>query len=71
LISLTTGTSFMMTNIEHRDCSSAHKTIILHPSPNGNQHPQAQELKLKSHRFAAGMIKAPPSEDMMPAPPTE
>ena len=36
LISITTGTSVMSTEIEHRDCSKAHRTLGLHPAPNGS-----------------------------------
>jgi hypothetical protein len=59
LISLTTGRSTTTTTIEHRECSQAHKTLGLHPTPNSDQDAQAKELKLKSDRFAAGMSKAP------------
>jgi hypothetical protein len=53
LINLTMGTSNMTTEIEHRNCSEAHRTLGLHLSPIGCQHRQATELQLKSDRFAA------------------
>jgi hypothetical protein len=59
LINLTTGLSHDATQIKHRDCSTAHKTLGLHPTPNGCQNVQAQELQIKSNRFAEGMHKAP------------
>jgi hypothetical protein len=59
LINLTTGTSTTTTRIEHRDCSTAHKTLGLHPAPNGCQLQQIQELRLKSDRFASGLATAP------------
>ncbi len=59
LISLTTGASPTLTEIEHRDCSEAHRTLGLHPAPNGSQITQALELRTKSDRFATGMAKAP------------
>jgi hypothetical protein len=59
LISMTTGTFETFTEIEHRDCSDACRTLGLHPVPNGCQLVQAQELKLKSDQFASGMAKAP------------
>jgi hypothetical protein len=59
LIRLATGSSATSTQIEHRDCSKAHKTLGLHPTPDGNQATQALELQQKSDRFAAGMSKAP------------
>ena len=62
LIRMTTGTSETSTEIEHRDCSKAHRTLGLHPAPTGNQLTQANELKIKSDRFAAGLAKAPLSQ---------
>jgi hypothetical protein len=59
LIRMTTGASLTSTEIEHRDCSKAHRTVGLHPAPNGCQLTQANELRLKSDRFAAGLAKAP------------
>jgi hypothetical protein len=62
LISMTTGKSATTTEIEHRDCSKAHRTLGLHPAPTGCQLTQAQELRTKSDRFAEGMAKAPLSQ---------
>jgi hypothetical protein len=62
LIQLTTGNSTTKTIIEHRDCSTAHRTLGLYPAPNGCQRIQAKELQEKSDRFAAGMSKAPLSK---------
>jgi hypothetical protein len=59
LIRMTTGASLTSTEIEHRDCSKAHRTLGLHPAPTGGQLTQATELRLKSDRFAAGLAKAP------------
>ena len=50
------------TKIEHRDCNKAHRTLGLHPTPTGCQLHQAQELRIKSDRFAAGLAKAPVSQ---------
>jgi hypothetical protein len=58
LISMTTVNSTTTTEIEHRDCSKAHQTL----GPTGCQLTQAQELRTKSDRFAAGMAKAPLSQ---------
>ena len=44
LIRMATGTSETSTEIEHRDCSKAHRTLGLHPAPTGNQLTQANEL---------------------------
>jgi hypothetical protein len=59
LIQMTTGASLTSTEIEHRDCSKAHRTLGLHPAPTGCQLTQANELRLKSDHFAAGLGKAP------------
>jgi hypothetical protein len=59
LIRITTGASLTSTEIEHSDCSKAHRTLDLHPAPTGCQLTQATELGLKSDRFAAGWAKAP------------
>jgi hypothetical protein len=59
LINLTTRLSPDAAPIEHRDCSKAHKTLGLHPTPNGCQLVQVQELQTKSDRFAEGVNKAP------------
>jgi hypothetical protein len=60
LINLTTGTSDTTTDIEHRDCSEAHKTLELHPATVGCQRRQATELQLKSNQFTAGGLNISP-----------
>jgi hypothetical protein len=59
LIRMSTGTSTARSEIEHRDCSKAHRTLGLHPAPTGCQLTQATELHTKSDRFASGLAKAP------------
>jgi hypothetical protein len=59
LIRMTTGASLASTEIAHRDCSKAHRTLGLHPAPTGCGLTQANQLRLKSDRFAAGLARAP------------
>jgi hypothetical protein len=62
LIRMTAGASETSTEIKHRDCNKAHRTLGLHPAPTGCQLHQAQELRIKSDRFAASLAKAPVSQ---------
>jgi hypothetical protein len=61
LVSLTSGQAPIPNNIEHRDCSKAHRTLGMWPTPNGSAQTQFRESFSKSKRFSQGVIKAPMS----------
>jgi hypothetical protein len=58
-LSLTSGICPQKNPINHRDCSQAHRTLGVWPTPQGTQEKQHAESLLKSRRFASGCIKAP------------
>jgi hypothetical protein len=61
LLSLTSGQEDTTNDIEHRDCSKAHRTLGMWPTPNGSTQTQFEVCLAKSKRFAQGVIKAPMS----------
>jgi hypothetical protein len=61
LLSLTSGKETTSNFIEHRDCSQAHRTLGMWPTPNGSSQAQFEVSLVKSERFAQGVIKAPMS----------
>ena len=61
LVSLTSGLEPIPNNIEHRDCSKAHRTLGMWPAPTGSTNAQFEESLTKSKRFAKGVVKAPMS----------
>jgi hypothetical protein len=61
LLSLTSGQEATPIYIEHRDCSKAHRTLGMWPTPNGSTQTQFGACLAKSKQFAQGVIKAPMS----------
>ena len=63
LVSLMSSTEPIPSNLEHRDCSKAHRTLGMWPAPNGSVKKQYEEsLATRSKRFSQGVLfKAPMS----------
>jgi hypothetical protein len=61
LVSLTSGLDPIPNQIEHRDCSEAHRTLGMWPAPNGDAEKQCDESFAKSKRFSQGVVKSPMS----------
>ena len=59
LVSLTSGLEPIPSKLEHLDCSKAHRTLGMWPSPNGSADKQYDVSLAKSKRFAQGVLKAP------------
>ena len=57
LVSLTSGQEPIPSNIEHRDCSSAHRTL----APIGSAKKEYDKSFAKSKIFSQGVLKAPMS----------
>ena len=56
LESLMSGLERISSNLEHRDCSNAHRTLGMWPAPNGSAKKQYEESLAKSKRFSQGVL---------------
>jgi hypothetical protein len=59
LVALTSGQEPIPSRIDHRECSKAHRTLGMWPTPDGSTDTQFAESIAKSKRFAKGVAKAP------------